>query len=358
MINTLIPKNEQVIVNSIEKLIKDFQKSLLNDTKDLFTNSMDVATFNKYILEFDKKITETIISSQTIIDNTLSKTEKRLDDKMDKIREISTNNKNDTTSLNVSVNELLRKFENSSLKGKLSENLILNVLEKLYPNAEIESVGKTKETGDIIMVRNNKPKILIENKLWSRSVVQTEVIKFIRDIDTQKCCGIFLSQNGGITTKDNYEINIHNGNVLVYVHDVNNDPDKIKLAVDIIDHLKERLDECQDYDNEQHDIPKETLDRINAEYQEFIASKTNLLKITKDFNQKFMKQINDLKMPDLEYYLYGKFSVPSSKYVCEYCGFSGHNQQSKSAHLRGCVERKRKENKSQENLVINTETSE
>ena len=138
MINTLIPKNEQVIVNSIERIIKEFQISLQNDTKDLLNNAMDIETFNKYITEFDKKITETITTSQSIIDSTLSKTEKRLDDKMEKIREISTNNNNETNSLNGSLNELLKKFENSSSKGKLSENLIINILEKLYPNAEID----------------------------------------------------------------------------------------------------------------------------------------------------------------------------------------------------------------------------
>ena len=95
MINTLIPKNEQVIVNSIERIIKEFQISLQNDTKDLLNNAMDVETFNKYITGFDKKITETITSSQSVIDSTLSKTEKRLDDKMEKIREISTNNNNE-----------------------------------------------------------------------------------------------------------------------------------------------------------------------------------------------------------------------------------------------------------------------
>lgn len=357
MINTLIPKNEEVIVNSIERIIKEFQISLQNDTKDLLNNAMDVETFNKYITGFDKKITETITSSQSVIDSTLSKTEKRLDDKMEKIREISTNNNNETNSLNGSLNELLKKFENSSSKGKLSENLIMNILENMYPNAEIESVGQTKETGDIMLVRHTKPTILIENKIWSRSVVQTEVIKFIRDIDVQKCCGIFLSQNGGITTKDNYEINIHNGNVLVYVHDVNNDPDKIKLAVDIIDHLKERLDEYQDCNSEQDNISKETIEYINAEYQNFVSSKTSLIKLTKEFNQKFLKQIDDIKMPTLEEYLSGKFSVASSKYECEYCGYIGRNQQSKSAHLRGCAERKKKENKPQQNLVITTEKS-
>jgi len=39
---------------------------------------------------------------------------------MEKIREISTNNNNETNSLNGSLNELLKKFENSSSKGKLS----------------------------------------------------------------------------------------------------------------------------------------------------------------------------------------------------------------------------------------------
>ena len=170
----------------------------------------------------------------------------------------------------------------------MSENLIMNIVESLYPAAHIEAVGQTKETGDIILTRNHKPKILLENKLWNRSVVQAEVTKFIRDIEVQNCCGIFLSQGGKITTKDNYEINIHNGNVLVYVHDVNNDPDKIKLAVDIVDHLKCKLDEFAGEESTDN-ISKEMLDTINVEYQNFAASKTSLIKLTKEFNKKFMK---------------------------------------------------------------------
>ena len=193
------------------------------------------------------------------------------------------------------------------------------------------------------MMRNNKPKILIENKLWSRSIVQAEVVKFIRDIDVQKCSGIFLSQNGKISTKEHFEINIHDGNVLVYVHDVNNDPDKIKLAVDIVDNLKEKLDEYDNYDDDQDNISKEMLDYINVEYQNFVSSKSALTKLAKEFNQKFIKQIDDIKMPSLENYLSSKYSFSSSKFECEFCSFVGKNQQSRSAHLRGCKERKKKE---------------
>lgn len=203
-----------------------------------------------------------------------------------------------TTALHGSVNGLLQKFENSSAKGKLSENLILNVIEQVYPSAEITAVGKTKETGDIIVERMHKPKVLVENKIWNRSVVQAEVVKFIRDIEVQNCCGIFLSQNGKITTKENYEINIHNGNVLVYVHDVHNDADKIKLAFDIVDHLKDKLDEFSDKGvGGEESISKEMLEYINAEFQNFTAAKTSLMKLAKDFNKKFLKQVEEIKMP-------------------------------------------------------------
>ena len=84
---------------------------------------------------------------------------------------------------------------------------------------------------------------MIENKDWGKNVVQEEVKKFIHDIETQNCSGVFLSQNYGIANKENFEINIHDGNVLIYVHEANNDPEKIKLAIDIIDHFKARIND-------------------------------------------------------------------------------------------------------------------
>tara|TARA_Y100000591_G_scaffold333222_1_gene374766 strand:- start:2000 stop:3505 length:1506 start_codon:yes stop_codon:yes gene_type:complete len=340
MIKDVIPRNETVVSKSIEKMVSKFRESVDSETKALLTNSMDKDTFTKYLSEFNNNMSSIITASQGLINEAISRSEEKLENKIDNIQQISANSNHNTISLHSSVGDLLKKFENSSAKGKMSENLLMNIIETLYPAAEVESVGQTKETGDIIMLRNHKPKILIENKLWNRSVVQAEVAKFIRDIEIQGCCGIFLSQGGKITTKDNFEINIHNGNVLVYVHDVNNDPDKIKLAVDIVDHLKCKLDEI-DMDCTGDNISREILDYINAEYQNFVSSKTALIKLSKEFNKKLLKQIDDLKLPSLEDYLSSKFAFASNKFVCEFCGFVGKNQQSKSAHLRGCAEKKR-----------------
>ena len=343
MISSIIPKNEEVITSRIENIMGELYKNVSEDTKSLLTQTVTQDTLNKYLVEFDAKITKTIESSQTILNSSLSNTEQRLETRMDNIRELSSNSNNVTESLNSSVNNLLNKFENSSVKGAMSENLTVDVLEKLYPTAEIDPVGQTKETGDVMLIRMNRPKILVENKSWNRPVLQAEVSKFIRDIEVQKCSGIFLSQTSKITTKENYEINFHNGNVLVYLHDVNNDPEKIKIAVDIIDHLKVKLDEYEDDVSETDNIPKETLEYINAEYQTFVSAKSNILKLGKDFNRNLSKQLDDMLMPSLEGFLSTKFSFSSNKYNCEYCSFVGKNQQSKAAHLRGCKVKKQME---------------
>ena len=191
-----------------------------------------------------------------------------------------------------------------------------------------------------MLSRKDKPRILIENKNWDKNVVQEEVKKFLHDVDQQDCCGLFLAQNYGIANKEDFEINIHNGNVLVYVHQAKNDSEKIKIAISIIDHLKYRLDlihEKTDVDV----ISKERLDNINLEFQSFVTQKLAMIKHVKDFQTKLVKMIDDVKLPSLEEHLSTKYATSSSKYVCQYCEtFQAKNQQALSAHHRGCLKKK------------------
>jgi hypothetical protein len=93
-------------------------------------------------------------------------------------------------------------------------------------------------------------------------------------------------------------------------------------------------------------ISKDVTEHINAEYQTFLSKKNKTIKMAKEFIQTLVKQIEEFNIPTLEVYLASKYSVSSSKFVCELCGFMGKNQQSKSAHMRGCVENKKLSNKS------------
>ena len=283
----------------------------------------------------DGSVSKALTDTENKFTATISSTENRLDSKITEVRQncetiksLISNNTSDTSSLN-----------DSSEKGKISENILVNILQPLYPCSQIDHVGHQKETGDAILIRKNKPKILIENKNWNRNVTQEEVKKFIHDSECQNCCGLFLSQNCGIANKDNFEINVHDGNVLLYVHNVNNDPEKIKIAIDIIDYFKAQLDDLENT-SETDSIPKEKLEAINGEFQAFVQSKLSLIKLAKDFHQKFTKQIDELKIPTLEEYLSTKYATIANKVTCEYCQRGFKNKASLASHLKGCSEKK------------------
>jgi hypothetical protein len=341
LLNEMIPKSNDQLSKQMSSIIKDMQRTIVDDTQTyLSKTSISPQTLHEFVNSIDAKLTTSIqssqIASESRIDNSIREIKSSSEANMGIIKDLSFSNH----QMSSSVSEMLKKMENSSSKGKISENLLFSALHSLFPCAQIDSVGTTKETGDIMLSRKDKPRILIENKNWDKNVVQEEVKKFLHDVDQQDCCGLFLAQNYGIANKEDFEINIHNGNVLVYVHQAKNDSEKIKIAISIIDHLKYRLDlihEKTDVDV----ISKERLDNINLEFQTFVTQKLAMIKHVKDFQTKLVKMIDDVKLPSLEEHLSTKYATSSSKYVCQYCEtFQAKNQQALSAHHRGCLKKK------------------
>ena len=347
MIGEVIPKNNETLNKQIQDNIKLLHSSINEDTNKLINSTINKHSLDDFINVLDNKISNTISNSQQIMNNIITSSEQRLDTAINQmksstekhildIKDISSSNQSTQISLQNNVGELLKKMEVSSVKGKCSENVLFNILQSLYSTAQIDIVGDQKETGDIMLSRKNKPTILIENKNWNRNVIQDEVKKFIRDVEIQGCCGLFLSQNCGIANKENFEININDGNILLYVHEVRNDAEKIKIAIDIIDNFKYKLDEIVVNNGNTCSIDKEVLDEINKEYQFFASQKLLQIKTVKDFSQKMIKQIEDNEFPCLEKFLSSRYAFSSSKYVCEICDYVAKNQSAMSAHKRGC----------------------
>ena len=297
-----------------------------------------------------------------LVDNVSGRLEQLLESKISGLKETTNANREIISCQNDTLNIFLKRFENSSKKGKISENLINNVLSEVYPLAEIEDVGKTKESGDIMFLRKNKPKILIENKDWTRPIVNAEVVKFVRDVEIQKCHGLFLSQNVGICSKDNYEINILEGNlVTVYIHNVNYDHEKISVGVDIIDNISEILKEIDVLEINQsteYSISKELTQFINIEYQNYLTHREKTIKMAKDFVGNLIKHEEEFNFSSLEKFLESKCNTQNNKNVCKYCGFIGKKAQSLSAHMRGCAKYKatlKKEKNENVEMCIETE---
>ena len=322
-----LPKSQDSFSSKIHDSMRDLQKSILEETRKVSSGQ----SIQECIQSIDQKFTATqfiLSTSYDKMDTSIKELKLVQDHQFSSVKELTSVNQQ-------SVSELLKKMENSSSKGKVSENILFNSLQTLYPSASIEFVGMSKETGDFILERTGKPKVLIENKNWESTVPRDEVEKFIRDTSLQKCCGIFLSQNTGIANKENYEISVHDGNVLLYVHHVHNDAEKIKIAMDIVDHFKERMDENAG-DVEMDTIPKEVLDKINEECQLFLSQKMSLQKIVKDFQLKMCKQLEEMTLPSLDKYLASRYSNASAQSIVCACGFPCKNKQALASHKRAC----------------------
>ena len=53
-----------------------------------------------------------------------------------------------------------------------------------------------------------------------RNAMITSIEKFLRDVEHQSCHGILISQKSGISRKQNFQVDIHNGYIVVYIHNV------------------------------------------------------------------------------------------------------------------------------------------
>ena len=291
LLSEIVPKNNEALSRQINDNIRSFCSTIteeISKTSKIDGEPLSQSSLDGFIKNIDTKFSNVIDSTRKMVDSSK-------DASMSHFSSISTSQ----LALQSEVKDFLKRMENSSSKGKISENIVLNILRGLFPSAEVEYVGSQKESGDIMIHRKDRQRILVENKCYeSRQVTSDQVKKFIHDVDIQNCSGLFLSQQGGIVNKENFEINIHNRNVLLYIHNVNYDPEIIKIAIDIIDSFKAKLDEINLTDD--YPISKDTLEEINKEYQLFVEQKLNQLKMVKEFSQKMIKNIEDLQLPSLE----------------------------------------------------------
>jgi len=338
LLTETLPKSNELI----QKEIADFELSMHAEFKKLDTakSSSDVSSA---LNQFESKFNSLLL-------NVSNATESRLTEKLNHQHSIHDTFRTEISQVMSSVSKSMNdqqdffdKYKNSSSKGNLSENNLEYVLSQLYQSAEIQNTSRETASCDFILKRPNLPSILIENKDYSRNVPLEEVKKFQRDIETQNCHGIFLSQQSGITSKQNFQIEFIGHNVLVYVHNVQYQKQIIKIAVDMIDHLSPKVLDLmsrEDQDVSQHTISQETIDEINKEIHRSSERRRAITDLLKDFNTKMLKELNLIEFPCLAKYITAKGGVVAndqSSIICDVCNsFTAHSNKSLAAHKRKC----------------------
>ena len=291
-------------------------------------------TITKDIQEYIKTLDSKIASMQQPIYSFISSSQEQISSKLGSLREDNTNN----DKVMAELSEFLSKYKTSSqFKGQCSENMLGNVLNKMYPTGEVTNTTALKASGDFILRRPNKQPIMFENKNYEANVNLDEIKKFLRDVNEQKINAIMLSQYSGIVSKPNGFIEIHDGKVIIYLHSVDYSQEKIKMAVDIVDNLSDKLEELNSMDGEDSGvvIKKDVLDRINEQFQMFLSQKELLTITLKEMNKKLLYQVEELKMPDLSMFLNDKYaSMQNQQFCCEICNLPFQNKRSLASHKK------------------------
>ena len=332
-INFNIPKTQDETNKKIQDNFLVFQKTINEDIKTYLSKTNSETSFKEFIASLDSKIT----AMQQPIYTFISSNQEQINTKLNSLRDDSISNKSINDKVMSDLNDFLTKYKTSSqFKGQCSENMLGNVLNKMYPTAEVINTTALKASGDFILKRTEKQTILLENKNYDANVNLDEIKKFLRDVNEQKTHAIMMSQYSGIVSKPNGFIEINDGKVIIYLHNVDYSFDKIKMAIDVIDILSERLEEISNVEEmDGHIIKKDVLDKINEQFQFFLNQKEIVLTTIKEMNKKLTTQIEDMKIPDLSLFLNEKFaSIQNQQFTCEFCNLPFQNKRSLAAHKK------------------------
>jgi hypothetical protein len=192
----------------------------------------------------------------------------------------------------------LNKYQNnSSVKGAVSEIELYYMLQQIAPNDEIIRCSNEPNTCDIKLNRKNRylPTILFESKDYIASVNSDEVAKFERDLQLQNCHGIFISQNSPITFKGNYHIDIINGIIHLYISNAHYDIEKIKLAINVVDNLSERLSLINNGEDSFVKFSNEDVDGLKDEYKKFAMKKNDMIDMIRSVSKQLVEKLEDTK---------------------------------------------------------------
>ena len=297
-VGSLFEKNNQELLDKTSKMIADlsprhnsqlqetlgyFQKSVAEDNAHLIKTSIDTNSMKDFIANFEMKISAIIQNLQQPVYSFITASEERVTSNLNVLKETNLNNQNIQAGLASNITDFIQKIqrdENGASNKTVQNRHLSSVLNKMYKSAEIIIQPVVLNAGSILLKRMRKTNILIENKEYQENISVDEVNTFNSMIEENNMNGIFISQNSGISSKHNFQIDIIQNNIVVFLHNVGYNPDIIASAVDIIDNLSNKFRIFKDtYKNEDYSVPKDVLDAINIEYQLFLTQKNAVVEL-------------------------------------------------------------------------------
>jgi len=146
--------------------------------------------------------------------------------------------KENMVDISTSIMAFTKNSNVSSIKGKITENIVETIISNFFKEDIIEDTSKQNMAGDYQIQCKEGYKILVEVKNYKTPVDQSQVDKFIRDVKHNKMSGIFISTTSRIVKKNILEIQeLDSGEILIYISDCGITGEYIILSVLLLKEL-------------------------------------------------------------------------------------------------------------------------
>lgn len=359
LISDIVPKSQDKVYTQIQHSIHNLQTSLTKETQHFLENmNKDENSVKEFISSIDTQFNKMTTNLQQPIFSFIQSSEERTTTSIQQMKEKILSQQTANETLSTELGHFLNKYKhNSSTKGSVSETELFFIIQQMFPSDEVLDCTGDPSSCDYRVNRLNKtkPNILFENKDYTHSVKTEEVTKFERDVQIQKTHGIFISQKSNITFKENFQIDIIDGFIHIYLPNAQYNQEKFRVAVDIIDNLSQKLDYIKNADCDVTiNVNKDDLAELLEGYTEFNKQKSQLIESIKISNKQTLDRIEEMQLNSVKKIL-NKNGIFQNEddFKCKFCNvFTGKNKASLGAHIRTC---KLNPACSSKNIVISTE---
>ena len=318
MLQNKLDNIKDITNNEIRAIFFDLQKQIYNIDElkvlfDTFKEKLDILNSQK-LNDLDRRNLDILSNMQNCFEKSLDS--HQINNKIGSIESVLS-----------SINENFSN--NSAKKGQVAETVLFNILTEMFTDTEIMDTSHNANSGDIQMVKENKPVILIDSKNFgSKTVPKRDLDKFYNDIQQNNCCGILCNAFGGIANKQHFEIDIIDKNIIVFIHSHQFDATLFKLATNIIYNMHQEL---KDKQTDSIMIDQRLYQNIKIEYNYYIQTFRHHLDIIKSN----VNSLSQLSFTLLDNFFKRKATIVDLKqFSCHICSAQLSTEKILKTHLK------------------------
>ena len=339
----------KVILNQFNKILTANTSQILSISFASDPSSTYACKIEDYLTVFESNSTHMMQAITKLLSDCIIELESRTKKTVDLIKKKEDNSFVIYYKLIYELNDLthqLQKIKDDQTHSPSFEH----ILSQQFPTASIlHELNET--TNEYLLSRQLESSATSESVIYiethchrEQNVSISDVKRFLKRVAEKRSNAILVSQYTGITSKPNYHIEIHNNIVVVYLHKLAFSTENIRIATDMIDSISVKLtDFCTNSENK-YSVPKDVLDGINREYQQFILQKEMIISGFKEQQKNLLAKLDDMRFSVLDKYLSTRYSSCKKQgYNCELCNnFNVETLKGLAAHKRGCARKMQK----------------